>query len=297
VSSTDTATLGTHSLKITYTPTASNFDWGARFESWSLGAYNDPKRVAWESPFREALADHPESYSLTFDVIWRQKGDGTDGIPQPPGWGANLSVAMDWGYALHEDPNDPTLRTGDGYSGWTQFNQLGLSNVTQPVNVVAVKIPLTLMVGAVDAKAIPANFDWIQLNLGSNGGWDPGQGVAVYYDNLRIRQDGDANSDGHVNADDYAIIDRAVAKAGLKGWENGDFNFDGVISGTDYALIDAAYAREHGAAMAADLVAAHAAAFGADYVNALAAIVPEPASLGGLAGLVALGVRRRRRRG
>jgi hypothetical protein len=172
---------------------------------------------------------------------------------------------------------------------------LGLSNVTQPINVVTVKIPLTSLVGATDGKAIQPNFDWIQLNLGSNGGWDPGPEVAFYYDNLRIRQDGDANSDGYVNADDYALIDRAVAK-GLKGWENGDFDFDGSVNGTDYALIDAAYVREHGSAAAEGLLAAHAAEFGADYVNALAAAVPEPAGLGGLAGLLVAGVRRRRQR-
>ena len=41
---------------------------------------------------------------------------------------------------------------------------------------------------------------------------------------------GDANLDGVINSDDYALIDH--------GFYNGDFNYDGVINGDDYFLID-----------------------------------------------------------
>jgi hypothetical protein len=56
---------------------------------------------------------------------------------------------------------------------------------------------------------------------------------------------GDANRNGRIDADDYALTDRGRAR-GLAGWGNGDFNGDGVVNATDYALIDASYASAGG---------------------------------------------------
>lgn len=63
---------------------------------------------------------------------------------------------------------------------------------------------------------------------------------------------GDANQDGVVNADDYALIDRGKAK-GLSGWSNGDFNGDGLVNASDYQIIDQTYATEHGLAPAVNV--------------------------------------------
>ncbi len=56
---------------------------------------------------------------------------------------------------------------------------------------------------------------------------------------------GDADLDGQVTGDDYALIDNAFnSQSGahpLSGWFNGDFNYDGIINGDDYTLIDNAF--------------------------------------------------------
>ncbi|HZZ42336.1 MAG TPA: dockerin type I repeat-containing protein [Tepidisphaeraceae bacterium] len=54
---------------------------------------------------------------------------------------------------------------------------------------------------------------------------------------ITVARPGDANLDGRINADDYALIDRGMAKH-LTGWSNGDFNGDGVVNAADYRMID-----------------------------------------------------------
>jgi hypothetical protein len=49
---------------------------------------------------------------------------------------------------------------------------------------------------------------------------------------------GDADTNGVINFDDYARIDGGFNNH-RTGWTNGDFNYDGVINFDDYALIDA----------------------------------------------------------
>jgi hypothetical protein len=95
---------------------------------------------------------------------------------------------------------------------------------------------------------------------------------------------GDANMDGQVNADDYALIDRGMAK-GLAGWVNGDFNYDGVVNSGDYLLIDRVFIQQ-GGVLGPDSLAARFAQFGDGYVRTLLATVPEP----GTASIVALTV-------
>jgi hypothetical protein len=269
--SADVATEGTRSLKLVYTPDATgNFNWGSRFESWSLGTFDAPARVAWEAPWREAIADNRDNYSLTFDVIWRAKGAGKDGIPQPPGWGANLSFAMDWGAA----------EEAGGHSGWTQFDNLGFSNVTQD-QVVEVKIPLKDMIGGTNGLPIPANFHWVQLHFGPNGGWAPGEEVAVYFDNLRIVQDvitppsvpGDADGDGDADLDDIGIwatnfTGSLAPGAGTGTLGMGDFDGDKDVDLDDQGVWASNFTGSLAAAGAAAAVA-----------------VPEPAC----AGVVAMG--------
>lgn len=104
---------------------------------------------------------------------------------------------------------------------------------------------------------------------------------------------GDANLDGKVNADDFALIDRGLAKH-LAGWTAGDFNYDNVINAADYLLIDRVYVQQ-GGVMSPELLAMREAAFGAGYVSELLASVPEP-GLGavGLVAAVVVGGRRRR---
>jgi hypothetical protein len=102
---------------------------------------------------------------------------------------------------------------------------------------------------------------------------------------------GDANLDGRVDGDDYALMDRGLAR-GLSGWVNGDFNYDGVVDAGDFLLADASYAAG-GGVLSAGFLAEREAEFGARYVRELLAVVPEP---GGVGVLVAVGVMRVRRR-
>jgi autotransporter-associated beta strand protein len=102
---------------------------------------------------------------------------------------------------------------------------------------------------------------------------------------------GDANLDGKVNADDYALVDRGMAKH-LTGWVNGDFNYDGVVNAADYLLMDRGYALQ-GGALTPGMLAEREEEFGEGYVEELVASVPEP-GMGVL--VVGVGLMGRRRR-
>jgi fibronectin-binding autotransporter adhesin len=105
---------------------------------------------------------------------------------------------------------------------------------------------------------------------------------------------GDANLDGVVSGDDFAILVGNLGKSAAA-WDKGDFNYDGVVSGNDFALLVANLGKASNGAdvtlPAADLAAIDAFAA----ANGLMADVPEPASAGLLI-VAGLGVLARRRR-
>lgn len=107
---------------------------------------------------------------------------------------------------------------------------------------------------------------------------------------------GDANDDGFLNADDFALIDRGFARGMSDAhWTDGDFDYSGVIDSADYFLLDRTFGILNNSLSPA-LLAQREAQFGDAYVNQLIAAVPEPTALG-LATplLVALAAGRRRR--
>lgn len=104
---------------------------------------------------------------------------------------------------------------------------------------------------------------------------------------------GDANLDGKISSDDYALLDRGAAK-GLATWSFGDFNYDGVVNSADYLLIDTTYALQSGGSLSPSLLAQREAQFGQAYVSTLLSSVPEPSMLGAVM-LAAIPARRRRR--
>jgi hypothetical protein len=106
----------------------------------------------------------------------------------------------------------------------------------------------------------------------------PSQSVVVKY-----TWQGDADLNGVVNVDDYAVIDYYALftpDPSVAGWWTGDFNGDGLVNVDDYALIDYAALFQDGSTLG--------------NANGLGA-VPEPATMALLAlGMAAMAMRRRR---
>ena len=109
---------------------------------------------------------------------------------------------------------------------------------------------------------------------------------------LKYTYYGDANMDGRINADDFALIDRGFAKH-LTGWTNGDFNYDNSVTPADYLLIDRVFAQQSGP-LSPSFLAMRESQFGDAYVSQLLASVPEPSSLTCLLAGLAFLTRRRR---
>jgi hypothetical protein len=113
----------------------------------------------------------------------------------------------------------------------------------------------------------------------------------------RVTWLGDANLDGTVDADDYALIDRGLARSVASAhWTDGDFNYDGVVDQNDYLLIDRVFVQSHGGSASPALLADREARFGAAYVTQLLTAVPEPGTLGLVAAAMAMATGGRRRR-
>jgi PEP-CTERM motif len=97
---------------------------------------------------------------------------------------------------------------------------------------------------------------------------------------------GDADLSGHVDGNDYTLIDTGFGGDGT-GWQYGDFNYDGHIDGSDYSLIDNTFNQQSSAGFAAQV------AVNTSEIAGGSASVPEPASLG-LLGIGAIGLMSRR---
>jgi hypothetical protein len=158
--------------------------------------------------------------------------------------------------------------------------------------------------GTIDSSYIAAspsldvtNALFNSVRLGGPSGLSSAGGGA-YFDNLLVETavPGDANLNGKIDPDDYALIDRNFGKA-VTGWAAGDFNGDGTVDLNDYLVIDTSFGQQGGQYAAEGLIAARSAEFGAAYAAALAVAVPEPATLGAMAVLASAATLGRRRRG
>ena len=93
---------------------------------------------------------------------------------------------------------------------------------------------------------------------------------------------GDSNLDGVVDTSDFMALAQNFGKHGSSTtWMTGDFNYDSVVNALDFNLV----ASNFGAP----------AAFTASAPPVLGSVVPEPATLGLLAVIAPLAIRRRRR--
>jgi autotransporter-associated beta strand protein len=128
---------------------------------------------------------------------------------------------------------------------------------------------------------------WADGNDASESGIVPANSVLVTYALY-----GDANLDGVVSGDDFAILVGNLGKS-VSGWDQADFNHDGLVSGDDFAaLVGNLGKASNGPAItipAGDYAAIDAFAA----ANGLMAGVPEPGSFG-LMAIAGLGILRRR---
>ncbi|HZZ43358.1 MAG TPA: autotransporter-associated beta strand repeat-containing protein [Tepidisphaeraceae bacterium] len=194
---------------------------------------------------------------------------------------ANNKLAINYTGASVASAVRAQLQTG--YSAGTWTGTTGITTSTGAAN---------------SAQTTGIGYAEASLVVGVAGGaW---YGVSVDGTSLLLKYTyfGDANLDGTVNADDYALIDRGFAKnlpAGTALWTDGDFNYDGVVNSADYMLADTAFGHLTGV-LSPELLAERESQFGDAYVQQLVAAVPEPMSLGlisvGAIGLI--GGRRRR---
>jgi PEP-CTERM motif len=126
--------------------------------------------------------------------------------------------------------------------------------------------------------------------MSSTGATFDGQPTSVGDVLVKYTYYGDADLTGHVDGNDYTLIDNGFGSGGsLTGWQNGDFNYDGFIDGSDYSLIDNTFNQQSLAGFAAQVATPTSEIAGAS------AAVPEPATLG-LFGISAVGLLSRRRR-
>jgi T5SS/PEP-CTERM-associated repeat protein/autotransporter-associated beta strand protein len=90
---------------------------------------------------------------------------------------------------------------------------------------------------------------------------------------------GDANLDGTLNADDYALLDRSYARSLTNAhWSDGDFNYDGQITSADYLLIDTTFFRQ-APGFSPGFLSKRESQFGPAYAQQLLTAIPEPAAL------------------
>lgn len=184
------------------------------------------------------------------------------------------------------------------YTGGTPANAIRLALLAGSANGWTGMTGLTSSDAAANTAASYAiGYAEASQVLGAAGGtWN---GVTVDGTALLLKETyfGDANLDGKVNADDFALADKGMATnlaTGSARWTDGDFNYDGSVTSADFLLMDTAFA-QHGGALSPEFLAGREAEFGEAYVNSLIAAVPEPTSLG-LVGIMGAGLLARRRR-
>jgi autotransporter-associated beta strand protein len=173
-------------------------------------------------------------------------------------------------------------RSGTTYNGVSGSIQSGYNNGLWNGSGIVTSMPdaLNFLTAVGVGKASELGYGgttWAGVSVGNND-------VLVMYTYA-----GDANLNGRIDADDYALIDYYSTNpnkitGGDYGFTRGDFNYDGSIDADDYALIDSAVKRQGVAFQTRPLSAA---------ASSLVA-VPEPAMGFALVGLMLVSRRCRR---
>ncbi len=128
--------------------------------------------------------------------------------------------------------------------------------------------------------------------LGPTGGMffgRPADGTSVL---ILFTLEGDTNLDRSVNFVDLLALARNYNPTAGKVWSDGDFNYDGLVNFTDLLTL----ARNYGLSLSSSEASLLSDIAGADFItdwNAARTAIPEPATLGLIAGVAALSLRRR----
>ncbi len=184
------------------------------------------------------------------------------------------NVAVNGG-AIDLDDNALIIHSGD-VGSWNGSTYTGLSGLIRSGRNEGTWDGTGIITSRPNAAS---NFTTIGIATADEAGAAGGTfaGVSVASGDLLIAYTyaGDANLDGVINSDDYALID-FFAGTNQPTYYRGDFNYDGSINADDYSLIDFNLAHQSGPA---SLTA-----------------VPEPGGMIGICGLLPALYRRRRRR-
>jgi autotransporter-associated beta strand protein len=87
---------------------------------------------------------------------------------------------------------------------------------------------------------------------------------------------GDANLNGAIDPDDYALLDKGFLTSATH-WSQGDFNHDRQVTPSDYLLLDTAFAQQQGGQLSPAYLSARQSQFGPAYIAQLLTAIPEPA--------------------
>jgi hypothetical protein len=202
-----------------------------------------------------------------------------------------------------------------GATAWSQVGTIPTNQTTAALNLTAgtpvtdaaglITVPLYFTTTPGDPSALPSILN-AATDVSAFGASATGSSSVIataltgtgFHGIVMAQTPGDVTGDFKLNADDYARLDRFVAKNGLgavsASRQDGDLNNDGKVDAADYLMIDTAWAKAHGALDPA-ILASREAEFGGDYVSALVGAVPEPGSLGLVLAAVSLAGRRRRK--
>ncbi|HZZ45052.1 MAG TPA: dockerin type I domain-containing protein [Tepidisphaeraceae bacterium] len=125
------------------------------------------------------------------------------------------------------------------------------------------------------AVAYTEASDLLHLTGSQTATWS-GQTVDATSLLFKLTLPGDANLDGQITPDDYALLDRSYNQHMTDPhWTDGDFNYDGVVDQQDYLLLDTTYLKAHGSAMG-PLLSQRESQFGTPYITQLLTSLPDP---------------------